>query len=281
MKYHRPITAILIAALITCLIGIVLVVIFWKTLVLNFAEYKFRTTFKGHSVIIGSRDIAPDTLIFRDIDITTTGRQFLKIKEFRLNFTILSLARDRAAEFSIEEIAVYTKLKIPEVRGLARYAKGTLALSNVSAQILSGIAEGSATIKPGKALHYSVDIKLKDIQLEKAVEAFELNKKIDITGIVSGSLELSWNGSALTRLKGTFEASPKGGTLTIKSKEWLDAIAFYAKQDAGIIVENFKNYRYNEGNASLGLNGTSIIVDVHLSGDAGKRDLLMSLHDFN
>lgn len=281
MKHHRPTLAILIAALIVCLISVALIVIFWKALVLNFAENEFRAVFRGYSVRIGSRDIAPGTLVFRDIDITTKGRQFLTIKEFRLNFTIPSLVRDRAAEFSIEETVVYAKLKIPEVRGLAKYAKGTLTLGNVSAQILSGIAEGGAMIKPGKTPYYSVDLKLKDIRLEKVVEVFELNEKIDITGIVSGSLELSGEGSVLTGLKGKLETSPKGGTLTIKNKEWLDAIALYAKQDLSMIVENFKNYHYNEGNAGLGLDGTSVIVDAHLSGEAGKRDLLITLHDFN
>ena len=281
MKHHRPIPAILIAALIVCLLGVVLIIISWKALVLDFAESEFRAVFNGSSVRIGSRDITPGTLVFRDIDITTMGRQFLKIKEFRLSFTIPSLLRDRAAGFYMEEAVVYDKLKIPEARGLAKYAKDTLAIDNVFARTLSGVVEGGAMIKTGKTSYYSVALKLKDIQLEKVAEAFKLNEKIDITGFVSGSIELSGEGFALTRLEGKFEASDKGGTLTIKNKEWLDAIALYAKQDVNMIAENFKSYRYDKGNASLGLEGTNIIIDAHLEGVAGKRDLSVSLHDFN
>jgi len=281
MRNHRPILVIIIAALITCLFSIALIVIFWKALVLNFVENELKIVFKGSSVRIGSRDITPSTLVFRDIDITTGRQQFLKIKEFRINFTVPSLFMDHTAEFSIEETVAYDKLKILKIRGMAKYAKGILSLGNVSVQILSGVAEGSAMINTGTMPYYSVALRLKDIQLEKVVEVFELNEKIDVTGIVSGSLELSGKGYMLTELKGKFDASPKGGTLTIKNKEWLDAIALYAKQDINMIVENFKNYHYNEGSAGLGLRGTSIIIDAHLSGEAGKRDISVSLHDFN
>lgn len=278
---NRSILVILVAALIACLLIITIIAMYWKTLALNFAENQFRAVFKESSVRIGSRDITPGTLVFRDIDITTRGRQFLKIKEFQLHFTIPSLVRNRDVEFSIKETVVYDKLKILEVHGFAKYAKDTLSFGNVSARTLNGIVEGGAIIKPGKTPYYSAALRLKDIQLEKVIEAFELNEKIDITGFVSGSLELSGDGFVLTRLKGKLEASRQGGTLTIKNKEWLDAIALYAKQDFNMIVENFKNYHYSEGNASLGLKGTSVIIDAHLEGVAGKRDLLVSLHDFN
>ncbi len=281
MKRHRPIRAILITAFIVCLLIIAIVAICWKPFILNFAENELRAIFKGSLVKIGSRDITPGTLVFRDIDVTTRGQQFLKTREFRINFTIISLVTDRAAEFSIKETVIYAKLKIPEVHGSVKYSKDTIALGNVSARVLSGIVEGGALIKPGKPPYYAAALKLKDIQLEKVIEVFELSEKIDLTGFISGSLELSGYESMLTRLKGKLEASPKGGTLTIKSQEWLDAIARYARTDINVVVENFKNYRYNEGNASLGLKGTSIVVDAHLSGEAGKRDLLISLHDFN
>jgi len=253
----------------------------WKTLVLNFAENELRAVFKGSFVKIGSRDITPGTLVFRDVDVTTRGRQFLKAGEFRINFTIISLVMERAAEFSIKETVIYDKLKIPELHGLAKYSRGTLALGNVSARVLSGIVEGGAMIKLGKKPYYAAALKLKDIQLEKVIELFELSEKIDLTGFISGSLELSGDESMLTRLKGKLEASPKGGMLTIKSQEWLDAIARYAKTDINVVVENFKNYHYDEGSAGVGLKGTSIIVDAHLRGEAGRRDLLISLHDFN
>ncbi|MDO8525257.1 MAG: YdbH domain-containing protein [Candidatus Omnitrophota bacterium] len=281
MRNHRPILGILVTALIACLFSIALIAIFWKTLVLNFAENELRNVFKGSSVSIGSRDITPGALVFRDVGIKTKGRQFLKIKEFRLNFAAPSLLIGHVAEFSIEETVVYAKLKILKVHGLAKYAKGVLSLGNVSVHILSGVAEGSAVINTGTTPYYSASLRLKGIQLEKVVEAFELKEKIDVTGIVSGSLEISGKGYILTELKGKLDASPEGGTLTIKNKEWLDAIALYAKQDINMIVENFKKYHYNEGNAGLGLKGTSIIIDAHLSGEAGKRDLLVSLHDFN
>ena len=278
---RRIILVILSALLITCLLAAVMIAIYWKTLVLDGAENGLRAVFKGSSVKIGSREVSPEMLAFRDIEITTNGRQILSVGEFRFDFTVTSLIKGRTADFSAKEISVYEKLKIDEARGLARFDKGILALGNISVSVLSGIVEGGALIKPGKDPSWSVALNLKDIRLEKAIETFELGEKMSMSGSVSGPLRFSGEGKALAGLKGKLAASPEGGVLTINDQKWLDTIARYAKQDISVIVESFKDYSYNEGTIRFGLKGTSIIMEAHLNGEQGKRDLLISLRDFN
>jgi len=46
------------------------------------------------------------------------------------------------------------------------------------------------------------------------------------------------------------------------------------------MVENFKNYRYNTGLLSLGLEDNNVILKLALEGNAGKRNLEVIFHDF-
>ncbi|MFA6610544.1 MAG: YdbH domain-containing protein [Candidatus Omnitrophota bacterium] len=272
---------ILIGILVTGIIAAVLVSVYWKAYVLDLAEKELRSAFKEYSVKISSREVTARSLIFRGIEVAKRGQEVLKTGEFRADFTIVPLITKRAARFSIKDIVIYEKLKIPEAHGSFVYSKGVIAFGSLSARVLDGTVAGGALIKLGKVPYYAAALTLNGLKLEKIIEILDLGEKLDLSGLVDGSIELSGNGGALTRLKGRLKTASEGGILTIKDQEWLNAIAVYAKADIKIIEENFKNYSYNEGNANLGLKGTSVVLEAHLNGPAGKRDLVISLHDFN
>ncbi len=271
---------LLIIVLVSCLVAGGLIAARWKTIALDAAEKAFRSVLKGYSVSIGGREISTRMLAFRDIDIRNKGQQILKAGEVRFDFTLLSLYSERRADFSVRDVTVIDKLKIDRASGLARFERGVLAIGNISVMVLGGVIEGGALIKPGRQASSSVALDVKGVRLEKLIETFKLGEKLDLTGSVSGAIRLSGEGASLMSLKGKLETSPEGGTLTINDKKWLDAIAKYAGQDVGVIVESFRNYRYNIGKADLKLEGSAVVMDVHLEGDAGKRDLVVALHDF-
>ncbi|OGW85363.1 MAG: hypothetical protein A2987_04510 [Omnitrophica bacterium RIFCSPLOWO2_01_FULL_45_10] len=277
---YRYLFRILIIILVAGLIALAAILTFWKPPALNYAENRLRSALKDYSVKIGARDITARTLIFRDIDIRKTGQPVLGIGQLQLNFSIPSLIRYRIFEFFVKDIDIYSKYKINQASGRASFKKDTLILKNLSASFLGGIVKGDGRIISGKAAFYSFALTLKDIQLEKIVETFELSEKMELIGLAEGKVRLSGRGTTLTKLKGNLEVAPDG-TLTIKSDEWLQKIAEYAHQDVDVIVDNFKNYRYNEGTLSLGLRGFNIVMEAHLKGDTGKRDLLVTVHDFN
>jgi hypothetical protein len=51
-------------------------------------------------------------------------------------------------------------------------------------------------------------------------------------------------------------------------------------QPLSLLVENFKNYRYNIGQVGLGAEGSNVILNISLEGEAGKRQLSVVFHDF-
>ena len=128
---------------------------------------------------------------------------------------------------------------------------------------------------------YEAELDINGADPDITVEALKMDEKISITGSVNGRVRLVVNRAGLTVLEGDLAASPAGGTLSIKDKTWLERIASYAKQNLEVVVENLKNFRYNEGTLSLTSEGSDISMDMHLSGDAGRYDLKVVLHDVN
>jgi hypothetical protein len=81
-------------------------------------------------------------------------------------------------------------------------------------------------------------------------------------------------------LSGSFSTLTPGGTLVIMDAKFLENMARNTQLPLELLVEDFKNYRYNTGLLSLGLEDNNIILKVALEGEAGKRNLNVILHDF-
>jgi hypothetical protein len=69
--------------------------------------------------------------------------------------------------------------------------------------------------------------------------------------------------------------------LTIKDSGYLENMARSSGQSLDILVESLKNYHYNSGVAKLSLERNNFIFDIFLEGETGKRNLKVTLHDFN
>ncbi|MDP2911079.1 MAG: hypothetical protein Q8N76_01950, partial [Candidatus Omnitrophota bacterium] len=60
----------------------------------------------------------------------------------------------------------------------------------------------------------------------------------------------------------------------------LENVAKQSNQPLDIIVESFRNYNYNNGMISLGMESGNLVMDIKLDGKAGKRNLAVVLHNF-
>jgi len=124
------------------------------------------------------------------------------------------------------------------------------------------------------------DETLPTVNLEKFINDFELDEKFQMTGVLSGHLVLNGNGGDINILNGDFFMAEKGGTLIIKDTRFLENIARSSDQSFEILVESFKNYHYNNGKIKILLKQEKLILDMVLDGEAGKRDLNITLHNF-
>jgi hypothetical protein len=113
------------------------------------------------------------------------------------------------------------------------------------------------------------------------MEEFALNEKAGVSGKVSGFLKLRGDARKLDLIEGNLNSGKEGGILTIKDTKFLENLARSSGQALDLVVESFKNYRYNTGKTALFLEQNNLIFRVDLEGSAGKRSLNITLHDFN
>jgi len=174
----------------------------------------------------------------------------------------------------------YNKLKIEKIESITRLAEKTLYLDSLAADLLGGKIEGNANLFLGTPLEYLVNLKAIDIDLNRFVQDFKLEEKVDLTGRMNGAVTLKGKGLGFTVLDGGFTTNAPGGELTIKDKSYLERIARNSGQSTDILVESFKNYRYNTGVTKLALEGNNLILAITLDGEAGSRNLAVTVHDF-
>ena len=78
---------------------------------------------------------------------------------------------------------------------------------------------------------------------------------------------------------GELTAAKEGGMLTITDTRFLESMAQRSGKALDIVMESFKNYRYNNGNVKVGLDKNDLTLDAAMDGAAGKRDVTVVLHD--
>jgi hypothetical protein len=61
----------------------------------------------------------------------------------------------------------------------------------------------------------------------------------------------------------------------------LKKIAQGSQQPLDIVVESLKKYHYNSGGLKLFLEKGNLVLDLALEGEAGKRHINITLHDYS
>jgi hypothetical protein len=110
---------------------------------------------------------------------------------------------------------------------------------------------------------------------------FAFDEKAEVTGQVSGFLKLQGENQFVRVLDGNLASGKEGGSLTIKDTRFLQNLARSSGQALDLVVESFKNYRYNTAKTTIVLENNNIVFLINLNGSAGKRSLNLTFHDFN
>lgn len=174
----------------------------------------------------------------------------------------------------------YNKLKVEKISSQVRLKDNFLSLDSLSAGFLGGKIQAEASFKIDESVPYALNLKLIEIDLSRLVEDFNLQEKVNLRGRLTGAVSLEGIASRVTRLGGDLSAVGTGGTLTIKDTEFLEKVARNSRQPLEVLVESFKNYQYNRGVVKLFLENDNLILDIALEGEAGKRNLTVTLHNF-
>jgi len=211
------------------------------------------------------------------LDIAIKSFDFAGVK---VNQAALGVTQGLAdGHFSIAEIE-YNKLKITDISAKPNLSGSELSFDRITARLLDGDAQGAMSFRFTKPPAYSVELTFRDLNVERLTADLELRDKFEMTGRLSGNISIKGQGQSVQVLSGKLSSLDPGGTLVIKDTKILENAARNAGQSLDILVESFKNYRYNKGIITLSLDSGSLILDTALSGDLGKRNLNITLHNF-
>lgn len=219
--------------------------------------------------------LATRALDFIDLEISQG-----KSSGISLNDLTLKVNQDRQLrDFYIREIG-YDKIKVKEVRSKVSYDGQTLSFDSLSANVLSGKVDAVLHVILGEVITYILDAKVLNVDLRSLAEDLKLTKDFQMTGKCGGRLVVKGKWPGINSIDGEFSVTRPGGTLIIKDKKMIENIARSSSMPYEILVEGFRNYRYNNGQATVGLEGDDIILSAVFEGGAGKRSFEVRWHNF-
>ena len=211
-----------------------------------------------------------------DISLDSLG-----VNNARINNGYLKVARGSdngvigCAEFK------YEKLRVTDIKAKASLKDDYLRIDPLSGRLLGGILKGNSFISLKAPLGYQADLNFTNLDLDIFMKDFAFDEKAEVTGQVSGFLKLQGENQFVRVLDGNLASGKEGGSLTIKDTRFLQNLARSSGQDLDLVVESFKNYRYNTAKTTIVLENNNIVFLINLNGSAGKRSLNLTFHDFN
>lgn len=246
---------------------------------LEFSHFNLNLESNGiviHSVFSFEVNLPEQLFNYIDIKIGSLEGAGFKIKDAYLE----AKAGLAPGDFFVGSMQ-YNKAKIEEIKSMARLEGNSLSLESLSAKVLGGKLEGNLLFKIVKNIEYSAKLKFIDLDLNALVNDFNLKERFQMTGRLGGNLSLSGSNAKINILNGDFLTFEPGGTLEIKESNFLEKMARSSGQALDIVVESFKNYRYNNGIMKLDLDKGNLILDVGLEGLRGKRNFNIIIHNFD
>lgn len=173
------------------------------------------------------------------------------------------------------------KLKVDDIKAGTRLSGKALSLESLSGRTLNGEVAGEVTVTLDTSLEYFAQLRFVNLDLDGFVNDFDLKEKFQMSGMMSGRMTVTGRNQNFKIIDGVFSSSDPGGILVIKNNEFLENIARSSQQPLDIVVASLKNYHYNVGVLKLFLEKGNLIFDMALDGETGKRNIQITVHDFN
>lgn len=220
-------------------------------------------------------------ILQKNVTLKNDGQVYFTAQEVSFKASLPLIIQGSLGNLWVKDVTLIDKFKFQEIKSVLRVGWKKITLDALSADSLGGKIIGRIELDFHDSISCAAVFNVKNVIFQRIMETLEITERADLTGIGSGLITVEVKRGALAGLQGHITASPEGGTLIINDKKWLQQIADYARQDINVIVENFKNYRYNVGTFNIQLKDANIVLESHFSGEAGKRDLVVVLHDVN
>ncbi len=205
----------------------------------------------------------------------------VSIEAINLYYSPWSLLWQRATGDVLIRKFQYGKFTAQNIMAKLRWKGKHVFLDALSGHLLNGTVKGKGSLTLGGGSRYLIQLNFTNLDLADFVKDFELKEKVEMTGMLSGTMTLKGTGNNIDILNGNFNSSPGGGNVTIKDTQFLENMARSSKLPPNIVVDSFKDYHYNVGLVRMLLDRGDLVLDVALDGVTGKRNLKMDLHEFS
>lgn len=186
---------------------------------------------------------------------------------------------DCEAEVSVDKIS-YKDFNLTDANGVICQDGSAFYLNSMTANLFNGMVRGDIALTSIDGGAFTISLNCAGLELEAFVEDFKLGDKVSISGKLGGDISINGKSFMVTGVTGGFLTEPPGGTLVIKDTRFMENMAERAGQSADLMMETFSNYRYTIGEMAVSLEGSDLLLDAALEGDAGKRELSVVIHDF-
>ena len=203
----------------------------------------------------------------------------LHLKDARLETFSVHLPGRRASGRLFIPMVSYDKGTISELKADCELADTVLLLKNIYGRVFDGRVTGTARCVLVREVQYNLSLRFEDVDLARVVNDFDLKEKFLLSGALQGSMVIEGVGLKIEKLSGDFASVAPGGVLTVKDAHFLESMAQKSQQPLELVMESFKNYRYNTGGMKVYASQENLICDVQLEGEAGRKSLSIVLHD--
>jgi len=217
------------------------------------------------------------SIFFYDIQIHRQNDFDITVKEFSVGFDPWSMMV--GGVLLIDKIR-WGNLVIYKIKSIVRMDKQKVFFKPLSGQMLNGLIDGDINVTIEKEPEYTARFNFKNLDLADFANAFNLNERAQIQGLLNGSLVLNGRGKNFKILNGHFSSGRQGGNVIIKDTQSLKHFVTQSNQSAELLMESLKNYHYNVGDIELSMDQGTVVLEIALNGETGKRNFQIRLHNF-
>jgi hypothetical protein len=192
---------------------------------------------------------------------------------------VLKVAHGSAPGDISVRLIKYDLAKIEGTKGKVSLKGNSLSVDGISAGAFNGQIAGVAEFTLEQLPQYSTSLKFTDIDIERIVRDFKLEERFLMSGKFTGDLSLKGRAAFISVIDGSFLASKEGGSLTIKDKDFLEAMAKNSGQGVDLMMATFTDFKYNTGTGKIYRDKANLGLEVLLEGEKGKFGLPVIFHD--
>lgn len=169
------------------------------------------------------------------------------------------------------------KAEVTDVTARGRVVSDRVFLDAFTCAVFGGTlkAQGEGVKDARGISSFEITLNLSNIDAQKALRAFAPEAKFELSGSFSGDVSLVIEEGRLKAVQGLL-ASTSGGRMIVTDTSVFQGVK--ATTAANLVVENLKDYHYDNGDVTLGLEGADLKLDMELAGAGGTRQLTVVFH---